>query len=584
MWDRSSVWNERWVGGLWTAGLMLSVIAVYAPAAGHPFHWDDRIFLADDNVVSGRWERLVEPPVPRWLTWLVFSGQYQLFGRDPGPFHVFSVLLHAVNSLLVLLLLRRLLGQGSTEGTASTPASLHAAGAGAALFAFHPIQTESVLYIYQQSTLLSALLSLLSLNLWIRDRRLPALLLVLPAVAAKETALALPPVFWLADGLLRRRWRPSAWTVAAVAGAGAGVLLVFLSGRIGSDPTLGGSRLAYLASQVPVFTIYLQRVLAPVNLNLDPDVPLPPDLFRPSWWFALLAVAGVGIALVWVCRRDPRLGFLAWLFPLFLLPSSSLIPSQDPMSEHRLYLSMVAVAGIAGVLMARRSAQSWSLQVTAGGTHAWRRRAAIAVPCVVLGVSIGLDLVRIRVWQDEIALWQDTVRKSPHKFRPHYNLGVLLMDRDPAEAYVVLSEAIRIDPSQPMAYRSLGEVFWRQHRYPEAERAWRQALALDPDHAGTCRALGLLYARQGAFSQALHHLQRARELDPLAWRSYFDLAGLHYRFGFMDTAVEHCEAGLRLHPENTELRLLLAELMMQTRNFARAAELYQGNIATGAGP
>lgn len=49
-------------------GLLLIIAAVYAPSVGHPFHWDDRIFLEDDNIVSGRWERLVVPPAPRWLS------------------------------------------------------------------------------------------------------------------------------------------------------------------------------------------------------------------------------------------------------------------------------------------------------------------------------------------------------------------------------------------------------------------------------------------------------------------------------------------------------------------------------------
>jgi tetratricopeptide (TPR) repeat protein len=117
-------------------------------------------------------------------------------------------------------------------------------------------------------------------------------------------------------------------------------------------------------------------------------------------------------------------------------------------------------------------------------------------------------------------------------------------------------------------------VFWRQGRHEAAERAWQQALSLVPTHAPTHRALGLLYARRGEFAKALHHLERARDLDPLAWRSHFDLAAFYFRFGFVDEAVTDCEVGLRLHPERRELRLLLADLMMETRNWARAVELY----------
>lgn len=447
-----------------------------------------------------------------------------------------------------------------------------ASGLGAALFALHPVQTESVLYIYQQSTLLAAVFCLLSLNCWIRGRHLPALLLVLPAVAAKETALVLPFAFWLADGCLRGRWRPTGWTLAALAGSIAVGTLALLSGWPQGDPTVGGSRLAYLAAQSPVFALYLQRVLFPVNLNLDPDVPLPPDLLRISWWLSLVLLAGLGTALAWICRRQPAVGFWGLLFPLFLLPASSLVPSQDPMSEHRLYLPMVGIAGAAAATLARRHPSANS--PAEGRLRRWRPSPTVMVSCAVLGTWILLDRDRVQTWSDEIGLWQDTVRKSPRKFRPRYNLGVLLMDRDPPRAYSVLSEAVRIDPTQPMAYRSLGEVFLRQGRYEAAERAWKQALTLDANHPGTHRALGLLYSRQGEFQKAIHHLERSRELDPLAWRSHFELAALLFRFGFVGEAIAACEAGLRLHPERRELRLLLAELMMETRSWARAVELY----------
>jgi tetratricopeptide (TPR) repeat protein len=557
---------------LWVGGLLLIVAAVYVPSLGHPFHWDDRIFLADDNVVSGRWERLLDPPGPRWLTWVAFTIQSRLSGPDPAVFHTFSVLLHALNAILVLLLLRHSTGIGASPAPPSGRWRLTAPGLGAALFALHPVQTESVLYIYQQSTLLAAFFCLLSLNCWIRGRHLPALLLVLPAVAARETALVLPLAFWLADGCLRGRWRPTGWTLAALAASVAGGAAAMVSGWPQGDPTLGGSRLAYLAAQVPVFALYLQRVLFPVNLNLDPDIPLPADLGRISWWLALVPLAAAGAALVWACRRHPAVGFWGLLFPLFLFPASSLVPSQDPMSEHRLYLPMVGIAGVAATMLARRRPSEGS--PAEGRLGRWRPHPAVIASWAVLGVWVLLDRDRVRIWGDETSLWQDTVHKSPRKFRPRYNLGVLLMDRDLPQAYAVLSEAVRIDPTQPMAYRSLGEVFWRQGRHEAAERAWQQALTLVPTHAPTHRALGLLYTRRGEFARALHHLERALVLDPLAWRSHFDLAAFYFRFGFVDEAVAACEAGLRLHPERRELRLLLADLMMETRNWSRAVELY----------
>ena len=71
---------------------------------------------------------------------------------DPHIFHVASLLLHLVNTVLVYSLLRRLVKQS------------WAAGGGALVFALHPVQVEAVAWISAMHELLCGTFSLLALS------------------------------------------------------------------------------------------------------------------------------------------------------------------------------------------------------------------------------------------------------------------------------------------------------------------------------------------------------------------------------------------------------------------------------------
>src|SRR4051812_25937397 len=126
--------------------LLVGVLAavVYANALHNPFVYDDH-----DTVLSNRSLAdlsnvrflLVYTPF-RPLVNLSYALDRFVWGIDPFGFHVTSVALHVVASMLFCVLLQRLLRDGGTRRWSGV-----AAFAGAALFAVHPLQTEAVGYV-----------------------------------------------------------------------------------------------------------------------------------------------------------------------------------------------------------------------------------------------------------------------------------------------------------------------------------------------------------------------------------------------------------------------------------------------------
>src|SRR6202007_3229435 len=86
------------------------------------------------------------------LTWLSHALDYQLFALNPAGHHSDSVLIHALNSVLLFLLL-----QWVTKRMG--PSLLVAA-----LFALHPVNVESVAWAAERKNVLSTLFFFLALH------------------------------------------------------------------------------------------------------------------------------------------------------------------------------------------------------------------------------------------------------------------------------------------------------------------------------------------------------------------------------------------------------------------------------------
>lgn len=550
-----------------SAILITAVILVYGPSIHYPFQFDDRLILRDSNVQHGRWTSVVWPLKPRPLTWLGFLIQYRMGRGEPYCFHATSLFLHAAVSLLALFVLTRFL-----EIAGSPPRFRLFALVGALVFALHPVQTETVLYVYQQSTLWASLFGLLAILAWLKDRLLLTLLFFVLGVAAKEFMLVLPVVLLGTNVFLKgRRWLDRRLLLPFAVSLFLG-LAFFLWVLQSGETTFGGSlqeTATYAATQVKALWFYVGLMFVPISLNLDYHVAPQLKLTEPAWWLAL----GGLVLLFWIVARwsripepgDKRLvgAFFIFLFFAFLLPTSSFFPSQDFRFEHRAYMSVLGFAGLIIIILLKLVERPSRLA-----------RASSAALCVfLLTLYVFADLKRREVWKDELALWRDTVSKSPDKYRPNYNLGVLLMEDSPQEAIAYLSKAIEIDPALPLAYRSLGQVYFDQGQLETAARLWHRALSLAPDLETQVR-LGELYAKKLDFLRAREHLQKARQLDPWDWRSYYTLAQLNLQFGFTEKAIQECELGLKRNPNHPGLHFLLAQVLARDQKWARAEEFY----------
>ena len=453
------------------ACLALAVIVSYFNALSGDFQFDDYKVIVDN------------PSVHLWEAWFAGLGHgirpllkfsYTLdwtLGLGVTGFHITNLLIHLVNAWLVFRLCEAFIEQQVLRERLQ-----HVPLFAALLFAVHPVHTEAVTYICGRSTSLMTLLYLGGLLAYVTGRtcqnnsrqgrfRLYAVtpLLFIFALSVKETAVTFPLALLIWElgcgGAWKTAFRPQ-WPSWAVLLAGA-LFFLFDGGylsqmeRSAELNTMQGN----LATQLAAFAYLLRQWALPLWLNIDPDLPLlssllllrgPPESLMPALFF--LAVCALMLAC-W--RRRPWLGFaLAWAI-IQLLPLHLFLPRLDIANDRQLYLA------------------GWPLFLALAAELAlWLNTRSFRIACIVLLLTLGsLTLLRNQVYADEIALWEDTARKSPHKARVHNNLGYAykLAGRT-GDARREFTLALQLDPKHIKARYNLeylDEASPENHQAPE---------------------------------------------------------------------------------------------------------------------
>ena len=166
-----------------------------------------------------------------------------------------------------------------------------------------------------------------------------------------------------------------------------------------------------LFSQVHGVAYLLSHLVWLDALNIDPDLRTVTAPSPSTFFLAALLLAPL-IAALFAVRKNPLFGFGILWFYLQLLPANSFIPRSDIANERHLYLPLFGLCIAAGAL---------AMQYR--GRWQQNRRAALAGFALVLCLLAAFTVRRNAAYASEIALWEDTVKKSPLKARPHSNLG-----------------------------------------------------------------------------------------------------------------------------------------------------------------
>jgi protein O-mannosyl-transferase len=541
------------------AGLFL-VFWTYGPSLHGPFLFDDNFALPDAGTPLNVWIHGVRPLLMAsyWLN-AYFSG------TGTYSYHLVGVLFHCVAGALIFFIVRRLLEWSGLDASRRTGLALFAS----AVFLLHPLQTESVAYLAGRSETLSVMLFLAAYAVFV-CRRQPAIswltaasVLVLfgAALLSKEhtivlLALLLLTDFWWNPGFslagIGRNWK--LYTPMLVAAAG-GMVLFLPQILHASSAGFGLKDLTwyqYFFTQCRALFIYPFLFVFPVYQSADWDFPMSKTIFDHGAIAGLAALVAL-VVLAWHFRRRYRLasfGFFVYL--LLMAPTSSILPIRDAVAERRLYISMLGLLLIAVDLLSR-----WKLE----------RRKLVAACAAVTLIYTAMAHARAAVWSSELALWQDTVQKSPANYRAHFQLAQAYYDAGQCtDAIPEFQKAAQVQSPDYKLLVDWGLAYDCLHQTGSALDKLRQAAALAPT-AHVYTQIAKVYADNRQWEEAANVLETARKLDPSFAMIYEYRGEIHLVKNELPQAIQDFREALALDSTLTESRQYLGQA--QQRLLAR---------------
>jgi len=466
------------------------VVIVHWPAlSSQAISFDDHQYLLENQLVqnpswASAYRILTEVTKPSSV-----EGYYQplammslmldcaMGGRPDNllPFHITSLCLHVINTLLVIALLYTLFGK-------VWPAAM--AGL---LFGVHPLTVEPIPWIGERKTLLAAFFALWCLIIYVRythkrsrGRFTGCAVMYVLSLMSKPTAILLPVLLLLLDFWPLRRPIKR----ALIEKIPLFVIMVIFSGiTIISQGRAASIRMPgeHDLTRIPLILchniiFYLYKIIWPANLSSHYAFPRPFDISAPMVLAGVIGTCGLLAGLL-ISLRWTRSLLTGWLFFFVgILPTMGLIGFTIVIaSDKYAYLPSVGLLMIFAYLLGRL----WS---RVDGSLA--RRIIIIVFILALAGSESAATRRyLTCWQTTEGLYNHMLTLAPNSFALHNNYGCFLFKKGQNEKAIKhFAKTLQIDPSYLPALNNLGAAYYAQGKTKQAIICYNKVLELEPNN------------------------------------------------------------------------------------------------------
>ncbi|MEM9369298.1 MAG: tetratricopeptide repeat protein [Planctomycetota bacterium] len=520
------------------------------------FTFDDTGLLQNESLTdfwAFSWFRLTGRPV----TTASFAINFTLFGPDAFYCHLGNVIVHVlmvwgvfqVSQCILRSWLLRFDEWASLPSCEFEDHVARLALAVALLYGVHPITTSAVTYIVQRGESLGSVFLILTLWAWTKafqgNQTVPqpsrghaqvnyqpawaalACVFAFAAYGSKEMAAGLPFMLLLFDWQFLRDDLPASTrrskrillgiiTLPVLVGS---VLYVPRIMNPGPTSTIGVgidgiSALGYFAFQPRVFLEYVRLLLLPFNQVIDYGW-IPPES-TSSKVIGVVAWLGLGILWLFAFLRSRPLGTLCLMTLIWLFPTSTIVPLQDSIFEHRIYLP----AAFFVLSMVGRIAVGYRRSLSNGrGISRFT-----VVTCILAAMLSALTFVRNTEYYDASRLARLELERQPANPRAYASRFYSEDVDDPQLAADLMLTAIQLSEERDYWYagtkykwwRELGDLYFFSMNYDAAERAYQNALPESHDDLQRAEVLlqfALIHSIRGEVRRANRRFRDCLEIS-----------------------------------------------------------------------
>ncbi len=554
--------------------LMMAAIAIITslflyPCLNNKFtNWDDPSYIIQNDLVkslsaSGLKHIFTTPSMGNYhpITILLYAIEYHFAQLEPGLYHVDSLLLHIIVTLLVFwfvnLLTRRPIAALVT----------------ALLFGLHPMHVEPVAWVSGRKDLLYTFFYLLSCIAYIKFIRAKdgrrhrwywaCMGLFVCSLLSKPVAVTLPLVLLLIDFFENGRITKKDITskivhlfLALCFGIAAYIIQSHSGALNVASANFGFFDRIALAGYA--LFIYLEKLIWPAKLCNFYTYPARVNGSLPLWYFLYPIVIIALILVVYKFFRKNRVVVFGGLFFLVnILLLLQLIPVGEAiMAERYTYLSYIGLFFIAGwlVSMVFEEEKSGAIRIAVGG-----------LSIIIIGGLGFMSKNRCKIWYDSVTLWRDNLEQVPVGSQVAIdNLGAIYFDKwynakDKQErhnyydsAYYLLRISSEMWPDVVTPYQGLGMLYYSKKDYQSASKCFQKALQINPTSEGYSN-FGNFLEYLGKTDTAVMQYSKAIELNPTgAYSAFINRGKIYKRNNHWAAAMKDFGDAIKINPTSGE--------------------------------
>lgn len=552
-------------------GLLISVfiffgtMALYWPSISYDYiNIDDPDYAAQNSFVKQGFTKeafiwaFTTTKRANWhpVTWLSYMADVQFMGSSARTHHLVNLLLHALNAVLLFIVLHRM----TNAVWPSLIASL--------LFAVHPLNIESVVWIAERKNVLSTLFWLLVMWCYSsyaanKDIKayLSALVLFALGLMTKPMLVTLPCVLLLLDfwplGRLSFGAKVRDHRITALKNWGlligekipffiltaASCIVTFWAQHIeGAVKSLETVPLTLrIVNALVSYALYLQKIVWPHSLAIF--YPYPSHYQGWQITGAILLLTALSYLALHTMKRHPYVLF-GWLWYLgTLVPVIGIVQVGDQAMADR-YAYIPAIGVFISVV--------W-------GVHALIRQkginlvAAATVSGLAIAALASVTWHQTPYWQNSQTLLRHAIAVTKDNHLAHNNLGGEYAQKGEFDKAVPhYFEALRAKPEYWRAQYNLGLAMDRMGRLTDALDHYYKTLQLKPDYDEAHNNIGNTLAELDRWGEARDHYRKAIQINPRNASIVYELGRLHHQRGERDQAAVHYRKAIALSPQNGE--------------------------------
>ncbi|MFO0477791.1 MAG: hypothetical protein ACK50L_03295 [Bacteroidota bacterium] len=514
---------------LFAFGFLVFFILVYFKLAYAEFvSWDDAEYILENKDVHdfNMNQLLSKFYVGNFhpITMLNYAIDWKMFDKTPMGYHVENVIWHLINSILVYYVMTALF----KDELLSLFVTI--------VFAFHPIQIETIAWIAERKNLISTffiLLSFISYLKFTHENKIEQLcfsvLFFCFSLLCKPSFVIFPLILFLVDWHFFKN-RSKHLVLQKIPFFLASLIISIITLKAQQDGGYLNTQHAFPIYQKIAYSgfaigEYLYHFFMPNSLSVIYPYPQHKVMSMILGYITLIVLM---IVIYKSHQLNKSLLFFGILFfAINLLLVLQFIPFGEVLTADRyMYVAMIGLSILVFGLIKKITKQFYII---------------IILLTLVLG---GLSNSRLKIWQNSITLYQDILLKNPHSY---------------------------------IALNSIGAEYMKRKDYLLSEKYYRKSINENANYYKSYYNRALLYSITNQTNKAIADYTRAIKLNNY-YKAYVGRANIYYSLKDFSKTISDAEKAISLNKNYSKANFVLANCYDDLNKLDQALFFYNKAI------